>query len=196
MYAATVMAPYLQAVGAAAARQLQVVPSPLVAAATLCTSSTVATSHKAPAHNTPQPPPGAAGVAGIGVDICHIPRIARVLERYGTRFTDKMLAPGEAAALAALPPPRRATFVASRWAAKEALHKALRAPRLLFPDMEVRPAPTTGAPTFQLHGAAAAHFTARALHPFLSLSHDGEYAIAFVTLVGSASPTGTSTPAP
>lgn len=129
------------------------------------------------------------------MDICHIPRIARVLDRYGHRFMTKALAPGEAAYLATLPPPRRATYVASRWAAKEALHKALRAPRLLFPDMEVGHGPA-GAPCFALHGAAAAHFAAHALAPHLSLSHDGEYAIAFVTLTRHPHTPGAPTSTP
>jgi len=86
-------------------------------------------------------------------------------------------------------------FLASRWAAKEALTKAA-GKRLLFPDMCVERDMTLGAEDprarLSLSGEALAWSASRGLEPapLLSLSHDGEYAVAFVCLqrLGEAQP--------
>lgn len=83
---------------------------------------------------------------GVGVDICHAPRVVRLLDRYGERFLARAFAPseidkirllksrgsdGEAALL---------SFVGSRWAAKEAFFKAVRGRwRVAFPEIELAP---------------------------------------------------------
>jgi len=144
---------------------------------------------------------------GVGVDIVHVPRIQAAVARWGARFLARACHPREAARAAALPPAAAAYFVAGRWAAKEALHKALRggaAPRLAFADVEVggvappQPGPPHGAgplpagqpasgrpPEFVFHGAAAAGVQALALRgAHVSISHDGEYAVAFVVAEG------------
>jgi phosphopantetheine--protein transferase-like protein len=94
------------------------------------------------------------------------------------------LHPCELARAAALGGARAASFLAARWAAKEALHKAFNggAPhplRFLFPDMELAAA-ASGAPFFKLHGAAAAHAAARGLRLSVSVAHEGSAAVAFV----------------
>ena len=55
-----------------------------------------------------------------GVDIIEIPRIARVLERYGQRFLRRIFTPGEIEYCRERPP-----NLAGRFAAKEASMKAL-----------------------------------------------------------------------
>ena len=121
------------------------------------------------------------GVSSVGVDIVSVARVARVLARFRERFLARAFHPREAAAARSLPAPRAHEFLASRWAAKEALHKAARTQRLLFPDVEVVRAPS-GAPSFALHGAAATWAHGAAVH--LSLSHEAEFAVAFVVIAG------------
>ncbi len=62
-------------------------------------------------------------IFGIGVDVLETRRIALTLEKFGSRFVDHLLMPEERAQLAATP--RRERFVAMRFAAKEAIVKAM-----------------------------------------------------------------------
>lgn len=62
-------------------------------------------------------------IYGIGVDVLESARVARTLERYGTRFIEHLLMPAEHAQLALTA--RRERFLAMRFAAKEAIVKAL-----------------------------------------------------------------------
>ncbi len=66
---------------------------------------------------------GARMIFGIGVDVLESGRIARTLERFGTRFLEHLLMPEEQAQLARTQ--RRERFVAMRFAAKEAIVKAM-----------------------------------------------------------------------
>lgn len=62
-------------------------------------------------------------IFGIGTDILKLARIQKVYERHGDRFVDHLLMPEERAAL---PDPRRTVrFLAMRFAAKEAIVKAM-----------------------------------------------------------------------
>ncbi len=111
-------------------------------------------------------------IVGVGVDIVDITRLERALERtpgLGERlFTDaeRELSPRS---------------LAARFAAKEALAKALGAPRgLRWRDVEVRSI-NGGQPEFDVTGTvadAAARAGVAIWH--LSLSHDGGNAIAMV----------------
>jgi holo-[acyl-carrier protein] synthase len=62
-------------------------------------------------------------IFGIGVDVLEAKRIARTLERFGERFTDHLLMPEERVQLAKTQRPAR--FIAMRFAAKEAIVKAM-----------------------------------------------------------------------
>jgi holo-[acyl-carrier protein] synthase len=57
------------------------------------------------------------------VDVLEMERIARTLERFGSRFTEHLLLPAEMAQLALTQRPER--FHAMRFAAKEAIVKAM-----------------------------------------------------------------------
>ncbi len=111
---------------------------------------------------------------GIGVDVVDIARFEASLERTPA-LRDKLFTPAEAV----LP----LASLAARFAAKEALAKALGAPgNLAWHDAEVVSL-ESGQPVLELRGtvaARAAELGVRASH--LSLSHDGGVAIAFVTL--------------
>jgi holo-[acyl-carrier protein] synthase len=109
---------------------------------------------------------------GVGVDVVDIGRFERSLER----------TPGLRARLfteveKGLP----VRSLAARFAAKEALAKALGAPRgLLWTDAEVRRA-DDGRPNLHVRGTVATAAEARGVnHWHISLSHDGGIATAVV----------------
>lgn len=62
-------------------------------------------------------------IFGIGVDVLEAARVKKTLERFGSRFTDHLLMPQEQAQLTKTRRPER--FVAMRFAAKEAIVKAM-----------------------------------------------------------------------
>ncbi len=62
-------------------------------------------------------------IFGIGVDVLETRRIADTLERFGERFAERLLMPEEQAQLARTQ--RRERFIAMRFAAKEAIVKAM-----------------------------------------------------------------------
>ena len=62
-------------------------------------------------------------IYGIGVDVLEAQRIVKTLERFGERFTAHLLLPQEAAQLKLTKRPAR--FIAMRFAAKEAIVKAM-----------------------------------------------------------------------
>jgi holo-[acyl-carrier protein] synthase len=126
-------------------------------------------------------------IFGIGTDICAIERIAAALARRGDRFAEKVLGPHEIEVFRA----RRAkldvrglTYLATRFAAKEAFSKAIglgmRMP-MTWRACEVVKA-ASGKPQLKLHGALAAWFEARGLIAHLSVSDESSYACAFVVV--------------
>jgi holo-[acyl-carrier protein] synthase len=122
-------------------------------------------------------------IAGIGTDIVSVARIARALERHGDHFTAKVLTPVEQAACARLT--RRASYVAKRFAAKEAFFKAFGQPPsvantwhqlAIINDEGGRPRLEFGpllAESLRLHGIARGH---------VSLSDEHDYALAYIVL--------------
>lgn len=78
----------------------------------------------------PQPPttqPSGA-IAGIGIDLLRIDRIERALARHGDRFAEKILGAEELQKFHVRrnrDPQRGVTFLATRFAAKEAFSKAI-----------------------------------------------------------------------
>ena len=119
-------------------------------------------------------------IFALGCDIVELSRIARLDAAYGLRFRARFLHPAELLRLQRTPLAAQTAYLASRWAAKEALHKALRPPsRLPFPDMELA-ATRYGAPFFRMHGAVAARAAALGLRVSVSLSHERSAAVAFV----------------
>ena len=62
-------------------------------------------------------------IYGIGVDVLEVKRIGRTLERFGAHFIERLLLPQEQAQLARTRRPER--FIAMRFAAKEAIVKAM-----------------------------------------------------------------------
>lgn len=64
-------------------------------------------------------------IVGIGVDLCAISRINDAVSRRGECFAKRILAPKEFAELNGLNHSMRVAFLAKRFAAKEAVAKAL-----------------------------------------------------------------------
>jgi holo-[acyl-carrier protein] synthase len=99
-------------------------------------------------------------VVGLGVDLVELDRVARALDRWGSRLVDKLMDAEEAGRLPASGA-ERARALALAIAGKEAASKALgtgwsRGVRWRDVEVRLRPEPTVG-----LRGAAAAR--ARAL---------------------------------
>ena len=120
-------------------------------------------------------------VVGLGMDVCSVERISRVLSGpNGSRFRERVFTPAEVETCRARGD--AATAYAARFAAKEALVKALGAPHgIRWQDMEVVKA-ANGAPGFTLNGVAAREIEARGARVLLALTHDGGVAAATVVL--------------
>ena len=111
-----------------------------------------------------------------GVDIVEIDRVAGVLARYGDRFLRRVFTPGEIAYCRG-----RAPNLAARFAAKEAVMKALGTGfrGVGWRDVEVVRAPS-GAPSPRLHGRARRRAARLGVAEIaISLSHSRDYALAF-----------------
>jgi len=113
-------------------------------------------------------------VIGVGIDVCEIERFEASLERTpGLR--ERLFTPAEAI--------RRPASLAARFAAKEALAKALGAPgNLEWHDAEVF-SESSGRPRLELRGTVLARADELGVsHVHLSLSHDAGIASAVVVL--------------
>ena len=62
-------------------------------------------------------------IVGHGIDLIECDRIAKVMENHGRRFLDRVLTPAEQERVKLLKAPIQ--FIAGRWAAKEAILRAL-----------------------------------------------------------------------
>lgn len=114
------------------------------------------------------------GVVGIGVDVVDVSRFATAAQRT-PGFVHRVLTPEESSASKA--------GMAARFAAKEALAKALGAPLgLRWHDAVVRNEPS-GRPVFEVSGTVGAELRHRGVATVhLTLSHDGGMAVAMVVL--------------
>ncbi len=121
-------------------------------------------------------------IYGIGTDLVAIGRMREFWERHGERALEKLLAPEERAACRASSDPGR--FLAKRFAAKEALGKALgtgiRAP-VLLPAMAVTH-DALGKPILSYVPELATWMAERGLFCHLSISDETEHALAFVVV--------------
>jgi phosphopantethiene--protein transferase domain len=122
----------------------------------------------------------------VGVDLIAVPRVERALERHGERFLRRVFTPAEV-----IYSRGRAPELAARFAAKEAVSKALGVGmRILAPDgvewheVEVL-GDWRGRPEVYLRGRAAERAAQLGLTRWaVSLSHEREYAVAFVVATG------------
>jgi holo-[acyl-carrier protein] synthase len=123
-------------------------------------------------------------IVGLGLDVASIERVARALDRFGSRFWERILTERECAELATRAD--RAVALAGRFAAKEAASKALGGPRdVWWQDVEVARG-VHGVPVLHLLGPADQH--ARRLgvvRSLVSITHDAGVAAAVVVLEGT-----------
>ncbi len=124
-------------------------------------------------------------ILGIGIDLIEVERVRASHERFGDRFTRRILRDSEIAYCLAHKDP--GPFLAARFAAKEAVSKAFGTgigAELGWQDIEVVRLPS-GQPTVQLHDGGAALLAARGgrtIH--LSLTHTISHAAAVAVIEG------------
>ena len=122
-------------------------------------------------------------IVGTGVDLAEVPRIRAAIERYGSRFIERIFTPAEIAYVERKA--NRYERFAARFAAKEAGMKAIgtgwrRGVR--WQDFEVANLPS-GKPTLRFHGQAAHFAESLGVKTMsLSLTHTAELGMAHVIL--------------
>jgi holo-[acyl-carrier protein] synthase len=119
-------------------------------------------------------------IVGLGMDICSVERIQRILQGpRAQRFLERVYTDAEQALCGARSD--AASAYAARFAAKEALVKALGAPPgIRWRDMEV--VRGSGMPRFVLTGVAQAVVEQRKVDALLTMTHDAGVAAATVIL--------------
>ncbi len=125
----------------------------------------------------PYPMPNVPRDLAVGADIVEISRVAALIERYRERFTGRIFTARELAACQG-----RVESLAARWAAKEAVAKALGTGigPMRFTEIEVLQ-DAAGRPDLRLHGSAETLARNLGLDCWaISLAHDGGLALAFV----------------
>ena len=122
-------------------------------------------------------------IVGTGIDLVEIDRIQHSMDRFGTRFLDRIFTDGER--VYCLRKRKSAESFAARFAAKEAGAKALGtgiSHGVSWLEIEVVREPS-GRPTLRFHGRAAERAERMGVrHAALSLTHTGELAMASVAL--------------
>jgi holo-[acyl-carrier protein] synthase len=116
-----------------------------------------------------------AAIQELGIDIIKVDRIRASIERFGERFSKRVLTPAEQRYVRLRPE----TF-AGRWAAKEAVSKVLGlgVRGIGWRDIEVERLPT-GQPAVRLHGRAADRARQLGMERVaVSISHESDYAVA------------------
>ena len=120
-------------------------------------------------------------ILGLGTDLIAVSRVQELLSRHRERFLRRVFTPAERAECLARSHP--APHLAARIAAKEAAMKALGTGwglGVCWQDIEVHSGAAT-APSLRLGGIAKQRAMARGIRQaMVSLSHDGDYAIAVV----------------
>ena len=133
-----------------------------------------------PAAAVPAPPPE---TTELGIDIIRVSRIKDSLERFGDRFTNRVLTPVERAYVRGRP-----ETMAGRWAAKEAVSKVLGlgVRGIGWRDIEIERRPT-GQPAVKLHGRASRRAAQLGMSRVaVSISHESEFAVAIAYGVRAA----------
>lgn len=117
----------------------------------------------------------------IGIDLVKISRVGRSFERFGQKFLQKFLSNDEVALI------KNHKTASGFWAAKEACAKALGVgigSECGFYDIKIYKT-EKGAPKIELSQRVVENFKIRDIS--LSITHDGEYAIAVVAIESTAS---------
>jgi holo-[acyl-carrier protein] synthase len=116
-----------------------------------------------------------AATTELGIDIVRVARIRAALERFGPRFSKRVLTESEQRYVRGRP-----ETMAGRWAAKEAVSKVLGlgVRGIGWRDIEIERLPT-GQPSVRLHGRAAARAEQLGMERIaVSITHESDYAVA------------------
>ncbi|PMP69235.1 MAG: holo-[acyl-carrier-protein] synthase [Thermodesulfobacterium geofontis] len=122
---------------------------------------------------------------GIGVDLVHIPRIQKLLDQYGSRFLKKVFSEEEIEY--AFKRKNISFHLASAFASKEAFFKALGGyTPFSFREIILKRNFKDGTPFLVLTGKAKEIFQERGGEKiYLALSHENEYTISIVVILGN-----------
>jgi len=115
------------------------------------------------------------GTTELGIDIIKVDRIRASLEKFGDRFTRRVLTEAEQRYVRGRP-----ETMAGRWAAKEAVSKVLGlgVRGIGWRDIEIERMPT-GQPAVRLHGRAADRAEQLGMERIaVSITHESDYAVA------------------
>lgn len=122
-------------------------------------------------------------IVGIGVDIVEISRVRGLLEKFGNRFIERILTPIEIEEFNQRKCP--ASFLASRFSAKEALAKALGTgigKEVSFKNIQIEN-DKRGKPSFVFFADTKTFLIGKDVHNvLLSLSDEEHYAVSMVVL--------------
>ena len=119
-------------------------------------------------------------IYGLGVDIVKVERIREAVKKQGERFLRKIFTGNEISRCYENRDPFPSLSV--RFAAKEALIKAVGSRISAFTDMEILNDPQ-GRPFMRVSGVLEVFFRENSLGtPRVSLSHEKDYGIAFVVI--------------
>ncbi len=125
-------------------------------------------------------------IYGIGTDIVYVPRIEKIFKRFGRKFSQRILTPNELLNMEQTA--QSARFLAKRFAAKEASAKAFGTgfrDGLYLSHIGVSNN-KNGKPLLEFFGQAEQFMiNYKISNAQLSLSDDGDYAIAFVIFYSS-----------
>ncbi len=116
-----------------------------------------------------------AGIEELGIDIIKVDRIRAAIEKFGARFSGRVLTSAENRYVRGRPE----TF-AGRWAAKEAVSKVLGlgVRGIGWRDIEIERLPT-GQPAVRLHGRAASRAEQLGMARIaVSITHEADFAVA------------------
>jgi holo-[acyl-carrier protein] synthase len=119
----------------------------------------------------------------LGIDIIKVDRIRAAIDKFGSRFSTRVLTPNERRYVRDRPE----TF-AGRWAAKEAVSKVLGlgVRGIGWKEIEIERLPT-GQPSVRLHGRAEARSRQLGMVRIaVSITHEADYAVAIAFGVRTA----------
>ncbi len=126
-------------------------------------------------------------IYGIGTDIVYVPRIDRIFNRFGSRFAKRILTCDEFLKMNRSTSPAR--FLAKRFAVKEAAAKAFGTgfiDGLALSHIGILN-DSHGKPSLHFHGYAKKMLIDRKIsNTHVSISDDGDYAVAFVVFYCSS----------
>lgn len=123
-------------------------------------------------------------IIGIGVDLCEIERIREAISRHGDHFAQRILATHERSEFDSLTQAMRPPFLAKRFAAKEAVAKALGTGigrGFSFHDITITH-DELGKPMVSLNSENQALKDALSYRIHLSISDERTHAVAFCTV--------------